>query len=76
MAPLELHGVGMAGPVRVWVSIDFAGAVADVTVIDADPSGILQRQVRDQLLAVRFIPGMKDERAVRSRILLELRYGQ
>lgn len=76
LVPLDLRVPGMVGSVRAWVSIDLAGTVVDVTVIDADPAGVLQRQLREQLLALRFVPGMKDERAVRSRILLELGHGQ
>jgi hypothetical protein len=35
----------------------------------------LATSARDLLLAARFSPGFKDERPVKSRILLELRYG-
>lgn len=71
--PLDFGGAGIgAGTVRAWVSIDLAGTVVDVTVLDADPSGALQRQLREYLRTVQFLPGIKDERPVRSRILLEL----
>jgi hypothetical protein len=77
LAPLDLRGMGSRTElVRAWVSIDFVGSVVDVTVLDADPSGSLQQQVRERLLTARFMPGMKDERPVRSRVLLELVYGQ
>lgn len=75
LVPLDLRGVG-GGAVRAWVSIDLAGNVVEVVVVDAGPSVALQQQVREQLLAVRFMPGMKDERPVRSRVLMELVYGQ
>lgn len=76
LAPLDLRGTGgRPGPVRVWVGIDLVGNVVDVAVVDVDPSGVLQRQLREQLVAVQFMPGIKDERPVRSRILLELVYG-
>jgi len=77
LAPLDLRGMGgRPGHARVWVGIDLSGNVVDVALVDADPSGVLQRQLREQLLAVQFMPGIKDERPVRSRILLELVYGQ
>jgi hypothetical protein len=62
--------------VRAWVSIDLAGNVVDVEMVDIDPSGVLRRQLREQLLAVQFMPGMKNDRPVRSRILLELLIGR
>ncbi len=77
VVPLDFRSVGARGGlVRVWVNIDLAGNVVDVDVLDIDPAGVLQRQVREQLLAVQFMPGMKDDRPVRSRILLELVIGQ
>jgi len=76
LVPLDLRGMGAGGAVRAWVSIDLAGNVVEVMVVDAGPSVALQQQVREQLHAVRFMPGMKDERPVRSRVLMELVYGQ
>lgn len=76
LAPLDL-GTATAGPgsVRFWLSIDLAGNVVDAAVIDADPSAALVAMAREYLLASRFAPAMKDERPVKSRVLLELRYG-
>jgi hypothetical protein len=75
--PLDFRGMGArVGLVRAWVSIDLAGNVVDVEMVDIDPSGVLQRQLREQLLAVQFMPGMKNDRPVRSRILLELVIGR
>jgi hypothetical protein len=76
VTPLELRsGTGRAGSVRVRIGIDLAGRVVEVEVVDGDPSGVLQIYAREQLQAVRFLPGLKDDRPVRSRILLELQYG-
>jgi len=76
VAPLELRsGSGQSGSVRVRIGIDLAGRVVDVEVVDGDPSGALQTYAQEQLQAVRFMPGLKDDRPVRSRILLELQYG-
>lgn len=77
LVPLNLRDAGGGtGIVRAWVGIDLAGQVVDVALVDAGASGVLQRQVREYLLTVRFTPGIKDERPVRSRILMELVYGQ
>jgi hypothetical protein len=76
LAPLNLQAAaGLSGSVRLWLSIDFTGNVVDVTVVDADPSGALESMARESLLATRFMPALKNERPVKSRILLELRYG-
>ena len=73
LTPLDVPGALIGtGAVRAWVSIDLAGAVVDVTVVGPDPSGNIQRQVREQLRAVRFLPGLKDDRPVSCRVLLEL----
>lgn len=76
LAPLDL-AIATAGPgsVRFWLSIDLAGKVVDAAVVDADPSAALVAMAREYLLASRFAPAMKDERPVKSRVLLELRYG-
>jgi hypothetical protein len=77
LTPLNLQAAaGRAGSVRLWLSIDHAGNAVDVAVIDADPSGDLASMARESLLATRFMPAVKNERPVKSRILLELRYGQ
>lgn len=75
LAPLNLRAAaGRAGSVRLWLSIDRAGNVVDVAVVDAGPSGELESMARESLLATRFMPAVKNERPVKSRILLELRY--
>jgi periplasmic protein TonB len=77
VAPLELQSVtGRSGSVRLRIGIDLAGRVVEIDVVDSDPSGALEAYAREQLQATRFMPGLKDGRPVRSRILLELRYGQ
>jgi protein TonB len=77
LAPLELQsGTGRSGSVRLRIGIDLAGRVVEVDVVDSDPSGALEVYAREQLQVTRFMPGLKDGRPVRSRILLELRYGQ
>jgi protein TonB len=77
LTPLELQsGTGRSGSVRLRIGIDLAGRVVEVDVVDSDPSGALEVYAREQLQVTRFMPGLKDGRPVRSRILLELRYGQ
>lgn len=76
LAPLNLQAAaGFSGSVRFWISIDLAGNVVDIATADADPSAALENMARELLLATRFMPAVKNERPVKSRILLELRYG-
>jgi TonB family protein len=63
---------GIAGSVRLQVSIDAAGRVVDVAVIGTDPSGALERLARDRVLAMPFAPAWRDGRPVKSRVLLVL----
>ena len=64
----ELQQAAAAAHVRVWVGIDQQGRVVDVA--PADPGHPLA-EVREQLLAVRFVPARKDGRPVKSRVLME-----
>ncbi len=74
--PLDLRtGLGSVGVVRFWVSIDITGYAVEAEVITGDLPAALAASARDLLLAARFSPGFKNERPVKSRILLELRYG-
>jgi len=76
LAALNLRtAAGRAGSVRLWLSIDHAGNVVDVAAADADSSAELASMARESLLATRFMPALKNERPVKSRVLLELRYG-
>jgi protein TonB len=60
------------GNARLWVSIDQAGQVVEAAVVDADPSGEIERLARDRVLATRFAPAQRDGRPVKSRVLLVL----
>lgn len=76
LKPLDLPtGQGRAGIARIWVSIDITGSVVEAEFIAADLPAALAASARELLLAARFSPGFRDERPVKSRILLELRYG-
>lgn len=52
--------------------IDEHGAVREVTVVEALLQGDLEQKARSAVAAARFLPAMKDERAVRSRVLLRV----
>ena len=65
-------GGASAGSVRLWVSIDQTGQVTDIAVIDAEPPVVFDAVARERLLGMRFSPAHKDERPVKSRVLLVL----
>ncbi len=77
-APLDLDRFarGVAGDVaariRLALLIDEAGIVREIAVIETEPPGRLQDELRSALAAARFFPGQKDGRAVKSRVLLSV----
>ena len=60
------------GELRLEVLIDEHGIVREVNVTGAIRPGGAEEELRALLAATRFLPGVKDGRAVRSRILLSL----
>jgi TonB family protein len=56
------------------LAIDESGAVTDATVVDAEAQGGLAAQALTAVRAVRFRPGGKGGRIVKSRVLLELTF--
>ena len=65
-------GGASAGSVRLWVTIDQTGQVTDIAVIDAEPPVVFDAVARERLLGMWFSPAYKDERPVKSRVLLVL----
>jgi len=76
--PLDLDrfaGGVAGGRFRLALLIDEGGVVNEITVVEAGPPGRWQEQLRAALAATRFIPGKKDGRAVKSRVLLSVSLG-
>jgi protein TonB len=63
------------GRVTLLVLIDADGTVNDVSVVDAHPAGYFEDDALRAVRAARFRPALKDRRAVRSRIVIEVNYG-
>lgn len=80
LAPLGFDHPERAGRGRVGgrlllqLLIDELGAVKDVSVVEAEPAGYFDEAARSVLAAARFVPGMKDGRAVKSRLLLSVSF--
>jgi hypothetical protein len=68
--PLQSLPRAPAGRSQWWLTIDVHGQVVDLAPVNGDPSS--QPQLRQQLADLRFAPALREERAVKARILLEL----
>lgn len=72
-SPLVPVPATAAGDIRLWLAIDWQGAVVDVA--GSDPAAPLPEGLAERLRTWRFAPALKDGRPVNSRVLLELRGG-
>ncbi|HEY0337220.1 MAG TPA: energy transducer TonB [Burkholderiales bacterium] len=61
--------------VLVVLLIDDTGAVDEVALVDAEPGGYFEEEVRRAFTSARFTPAFKGGRAVRSRVLVHVNYG-
>lgn len=62
------------GRLLLALLIDEFGVVTDVTAIEAEPPGYFEDAVRAEFGATRFKPGTRQGRAVKSRVLVQVRY--
>lgn len=63
-----------SGLVRMQLLIDEAGLIDELTVVDAAPPGYFEEAAREGLRRVRFSPGMREGRAVKSRVVIQVRF--
>lgn len=63
-----------SGEVVVYVFISETGNVDDVTVTRAQPAGIFEEAAAAAFRAARFTPGMRDRKAVKSLVVLEVAF--
>jgi len=64
----------VAGSVTLLVSIDEAGRVVGMSVMDATPAGIFEQAAQLALAKAAFYPAQKDGRMVRSRVLIKVEF--
>jgi TonB family protein len=64
----------LAGKVVVRLFIDESGAVERVLALRADPPGYFERSAEQAFGAARFSPGVKDGRAVKVQLTLEVNF--
>lgn len=65
---------GVEGKVVLLLLIDEAGAVKEVTVMEANPEGIFEESALAAFSNARFAPAQKNGRAVKSRVLIRVSY--
>ena len=64
----------VAGSVTLLVSIDEAGRVVDISVMDSAPTGVFEQAAQQALANAAFYPAQKDGRMVRSRVLIKVEF--
>ncbi len=62
------------GRLSLQLLIDESGVVTEVSVVAAEPAGYFEETTRSVLRGARFSPGMQQGRAVKSRVLLQVKY--
>jgi len=58
--------------VRLFISE--SGAVDKALIVHAEPAGYFEEAVQQAFRAARFAPAMKNGRAVKAEVVLEVRY--
>jgi periplasmic protein TonB len=66
--------VGASGEVTLLLKIDERGAVLDASIVRADPEGVFEASALEAVSTARFSPGQKEGQAVRSRIVVKVRF--
>ena len=80
LAAIQLHYPETAvadrldGRLLILLLIDEFGVVTDFSVVEAEPAGYFEEAARSVFRASRFAPGMRQGRAVKSRVLIQVRY--
>jgi protein TonB len=72
--PKQASAARVTGRAVIVLLIDDTGTVNDVAIVEADPPGYFEEDVRRAFLAARFRPALKGGRAVRSRVLVNIDY--
>lgn len=72
--PETAQAAQLDGRVVLLLLIDEYGAVTDSSVVEADPAGYFEDAAHQVFRVVRFVPGMRHGRAVKCRVLVQVRY--
>ena len=74
--PARAAADDVKGRVALLVLIDAEGAVNAVSVVDAQPAGYFEEDALRVFRSARFNPALRGGRAVKSRIVIEVNYGE
>lgn len=72
--PFMARRRGIEGVVRVRFRVDREGRVGDVEILEARPSGMFEKAVRQAVSRWRFAPGRKDGAAVETWVEVPVRF--
>ena len=72
--PPSAQADALRGAVTLLLAIDATGTVHDAAVVSAEPAGYFEAAALAWVRDARFAPGEKDGRAVRSKIVVNLRF--
>src|SRR5688572_23477070 len=72
--PERASSLRLDGQVRILLLIDEFGVVNEASVVEAAPPGYFEDAARTVFMATQFSPGMKQSRAVKSRVVVQVRY--
>jgi protein TonB len=79
--PLELRyperaaGDSVAGSAIVELHIGDTGAVHEIAIVQSEPRGYFESELRETFRSARFTPAVRNGRAVRSRVRVRVDYG-
>lgn len=65
---------GVEGSVVLLLLIDEAGAVKEISVVEANPEGMFEESALAAFRVARFAPAQKNDRPVKSRMLIRVSY--
>lgn len=66
---------GVRGRALVELHISDMGIVQRVAIVETEPQGYFEAELRATFLATRFTPGIRDGRSVRSVVRVRVDYG-
>lgn len=67
---------GVDGRALLLLHIDATGVVEEVSVVESQPAGYFEEEARRAFVAARFKPAQRNGRSVKSRVLIEVSYGE
>jgi protein TonB len=70
----SLSAADVSGEVLLQLMIDESGAVSEATVVKAEPAGYFEESALQAFKVARFSPAQRDGHAVRSRVVVKVRF--